>query len=227
MSYIQKNQNKKQNNQKNNRRNTIIKPLSERSDNITHKVRNNLRSFKQQKQHQRIPYVVKYANFKETRLLDQNGVYHKNVYISDAKNMAREVELDLVCFSEDNSNGNMPLCKIIDFGKWQYEEHKKQKKIKNDNKKISKEIRFNSPLISDNDVNHKINTAKDFLLHGYEVTLSIKKNKKNSLYWKEAEPKMNTFANMCNEGGTHTISKKTAPYYISIKITPKKGDKNE
>lgn len=80
--------------------------------------------------------------------------------------MAEEQGLDLV---EIYAKGNPPVCKIIDYGKFLYEQKKKQKQQKQKSSKtVIKEIRF-GPNTDDHDFDFKLNHAKKFLKEGAKV----------------------------------------------------------
>ncbi len=80
--------------------------------------------------------------------------------------MAEEQELDLV---EISPNANPPVCRIIDYKKFLYDQKKKQKEMKSKQiKVVVKEIRF-GPNTDDHDFNFKLNHAKKFLTEGSKV----------------------------------------------------------
>ena len=80
--------------------------------------------------------------------------------------MAREAELDLV---EISPNAKPPVCRIMDYKKFLYEQKKKQKELKSKQTKVQiKEIRF-GPNTDDHDFNFKLNHAKKFLSEGSKV----------------------------------------------------------
>jgi translation initiation factor IF-3 len=84
----------------------------------------------------------------------------------DALKLADEHGLDLV---EIYSKGDPPVCKLVDFGKFVYEQRKKQKELKQKSAKVDvKEIRF-TPNTDDHDFNFKVNHAKNFLKDGNKV----------------------------------------------------------
>jgi len=97
--------------------------------------------------------------------MDSSGVYHDSIRTRAAIEMAQESNLDLVCFNTATER-DLPFCKILNFGKWKYNQDKKKKQNK-DSKK-TKEIRI-SVDISDNDLGHKIKQAKEFLAGGDDV----------------------------------------------------------
>lgn len=80
--------------------------------------------------------------------------------------MAEELGLDLV---EISPNADPPVCKVIDYSKFKYEQKKKQKEIKaKAQKTVIKEIRF-GPNTDDHDFNFKLNHAIKFLKEGSKV----------------------------------------------------------
>lgn len=118
------------------------------------------------------PFIINYADFKETNLIDENGQFHSLIYILVAKNKAKEANLDLVCFSKPN--GKTPaLCKIIDYGKWKYQQEKLEKKEKLNSKKETKEIRF-TPVIGEHDIEHKTKQIIEFLQDGDDVLITMR-----------------------------------------------------
>ncbi len=90
------------------------------------------------------------------------GVYN----IEDAIRIADEQELDLV---EISPKADPPVCKIVDYQKFLYQQKKKQKEIKNKTTKVSvKEIRF-GPNTEEHDYNFKLKHAENFLKDGAKV----------------------------------------------------------
>lgn len=90
------------------------------------------------------------------------GIYS----IHQALEMAENQGLDLV---EISPNANPPVCKIIDYSKFKYEQKKKQKEIKAKTQKtVIKEIRF-GPNTDDHDFNFKLKHAMNFLKDGAKV----------------------------------------------------------
>lgn len=86
--------------------------------------------------------------------------------IEQALKMAREQNLDLV---EISPKADPPVCKIIDYSKFKYEQKKKQKEIKaKAQKTVIKEIRF-GPNTEEHDFNFKLNHAQKFLQEGAKV----------------------------------------------------------
>lgn len=87
-----------------------------------------------------------------------------------AKNVAYEAELDLV---EVSPNTNPPVCRVMDYGKYQYQQKRKQKQSAKKQHTITlKEIRFR-PEIDDHDRDIKVNHAKKFLQKGHRVQFTV------------------------------------------------------
>lgn len=92
----------------------------------------------------------------------EQGVYDTR----DAINIARQQELDLV---EISPNADPPVCKVIDYSKFKYEQKKKQKELKSKaHKVVLKEIRF-GPNTDDHDFDFKLKHAINFLKEGAKV----------------------------------------------------------
>lgn len=103
---------------------------------------------------------------REVRLVGDN-IENPDVYpIAAALRIADELELDLV---EISPNAEPPVCRIIDYQKFLYQQKKKQKEIKaNAQKIVIKEIRF-GPNTDEHDYNFKLKHAENFLKEGSKV----------------------------------------------------------
>jgi translation initiation factor IF-3 len=87
----------------------------------------------------------------------------------EARRRAREAGLDLV---EISPTARPPVCRIMDFGKFKYEQSLKEKQGKQKGSQL-KELRL-SPRIADNDIEIKCNAARKFLAEGHKVQLKLK-----------------------------------------------------
>ena len=91
--------------------------------------------------------------------------------ITEAMKLAREAELDLVKIAP---TAKPPVCKIIDYGKYRYEQARKEKEAKKKQKTIEiKEVRL-SPNIDENDLNTKVNAARKFIEKGNKVKVTLR-----------------------------------------------------
>lgn len=161
------------------------------------------------------PYVVNRVTFKYTRLIDVDGQYHKSASVWDAKKKADDFGLQLVCFNQQ-TNTDLPLCKIIDFGKWRYENEKHNKKVQLEQRRGVKEVRF-SAQISDNDIAHKVKHAKEFLEEGNSLVLFMKVHGRDLSHMDLAEAKMTAIINDIASVGK-VISRKTEGGQIVAKM---------
>ena len=90
---------------------------------------------------------------------------------AEALRMARDAGLDLV---EVAPNARPPVCKILDFGKWKYQQQKKEQKSHGHSKGGQlKEIKFRTVRIGDHDLEIKTNHAKGFLEEGNKVQFTL------------------------------------------------------
>jgi translation initiation factor IF-3 len=107
----------------------------------------------------------------EVRLIDHEGQQVGVVPIAQAQQMAREKELDLV---EISASANPPVCKIMDYGKFIFQQKKKAGEAKKKQKVIVvKEVQFR-PRIDEHDFDFKKNNIIRFLQHGDKVKASIR-----------------------------------------------------
>ena len=108
---------------------------------------------------------------KEVRLIGVDGEQLGIVSSKEAQRLAEEAGLDLVKIAP---TATPPVCKIIDYGKYRYEQARKEKEAKKKQKTIElKEIRL-SPNIDTNDLNTKINSAKKFIEKGNKVKVTLR-----------------------------------------------------
>ena len=162
-----------------------------------------------------LPYTIRFISFPATRLVDDKGQYHQSIRTDIALKMAREAGLDLVCFNGPEI-GAAALCKIIDFGKWKYEEEKKKKKNEKGHKKENKEMRF-SPNICDNDIVHKTRQINEFIEAGDDVLLVMKLKGRERLHMAEAEQKFDNIIAHCTAG--KVLNRKTTGNIIFVRMS--------
>jgi len=108
---------------------------------------------------------------KEVRLIDVDGAQLGIVPGKDAQRMADEKRLDLVKISP---TAKPPVCKIMDYSKFRFEQSKKEKEARKKQRTISvKEVRL-SPNIDTHDVEVKVRRAISFLKDGDKVKVTIR-----------------------------------------------------
>ncbi len=114
--------------------------------------------------------VNQYIRAKEVRVIDENGQQIGIMSIQEALKKAQQVGLDLV---EIAPQANPPVCKIIDFSKFKYQQQKKEKEIKKSQKMSQMKEIYLKPSISEHDLLIKINHVKEFLQHFHPVKIVI------------------------------------------------------
>ena len=108
---------------------------------------------------------------KEVRLIGEEGEQLGIMSSKEALKLAEEAGLDLVKIAP---TAKPPVCKIVDYGKYKYEQIRKEKEAKKKQKVIDvKEIRL-SPNIDTNDLNTKVNAARKFLSKGDKVKITLR-----------------------------------------------------
>ena len=108
---------------------------------------------------------------REVRLIDDKGDQKGIVPTIEALKMAKEQELDLV---EVAPQANPPVCKILDYGKYRFEQEKKLRDSKKNQKQLKlKEIRM-QPKIGAGDLDFKSKHVQEFLNEGNKVKVTIR-----------------------------------------------------
>jgi translation initiation factor IF-3 len=146
------------------------------------------------------------------------GVYS----IQEALKMAEEAKLDLV---EIASTADPPVCRIIDYKKFVYEQKRKQKEIKaNAAKVVVKEIRF-GPQTDDHDFQFKLRNAMKFLEDGAKVKAYVFFRGRSILFSDQGELLLLRFANELEEYGKVEALPKLEGKRMIMMIGPKKKGK--
>lgn len=108
---------------------------------------------------------------KEVRVIGEDGEQLGIMPTKEAQKLADDAGLDLVKIAP---TAKPPVCKIVDYGKYRYEQARREKEAKKKQKTIEiKEIRL-SPNIDTNDLNTKMNAARKFLSKGDKVKVTLR-----------------------------------------------------
>ena len=133
---------------------------------------------------------------KEVRLISNDGAQLGIVSSVDALNAAAEAGMDLVKISP---SANPPVCKIMDYGKYRFEQAKREKEARKNQHIIEiKEIRM-SPGIGDNDFNVKLKNGVKFLHGGDRVKVSVRFRGREMAHTDLGRVLLNRFAAECAE----------------------------
>ncbi|PYZ93715.1 translation initiation factor IF-3 [Salipaludibacillus keqinensis] len=116
-------------------------------------------------------FVNENIRAREVRLIGANGDQIGVKSKQEALDMARTADLDLVMVAP---NAKPPVCRIMDYGKYRFEQQKKEKEARKKQKVINlKEVRL-SPNIEEHDFNTKLRNARKFLTKGDKVKAAIR-----------------------------------------------------
>src|SRR5574344_684587 len=108
---------------------------------------------------------------REIRLIDDEGEQKGIVPTVEALRMARDLDLDLV---EVSPNANPPVCKILDFGKYKFEQEKKLRDSKKNQKVLKIKENKMQPKIGSGDLDTKAKHVQEFLNEGAKVKVTIR-----------------------------------------------------
>ena len=157
----------------------------------------------------------------QVRLVGENveqGVYP----LSEALAIAEEQELDLV---EISPNANPPVCKVIDYNKFIYEQKKKLKEIKaNAKQTVIKEIRF-GPNTNEHDFQFKLKHAISFLENGEKVRAYVHFKGRAIVYKEQGEILLLKFAQALEEVGKVEQLPKLEGKRMFLTVAPKSSGK--
>lgn len=137
--------------------------------------------------------------FETIMLIGVDGIKYENLSVQEALEIANNAELDLVLVSP---NANPPVCKLMDYGKYKFEQTKKLKEQKKNQKQINvKEIQL-SLGIDTHDFETKVRNARKFLSSGDKVNVVMRlRGRENSMEGRAIE-KMQQFFDSCSDLGS-------------------------
>ena len=155
---------------------------------------------------------------KEVRLIGDQGEQLGIMSVDEALRIATERELDLVKIAPGS---NPPVCKIMDYGKFRFEQAKKEKEAKKNQRVIEiKEIRM-SPGIDTNDFNTKLKNAQKFLNDGDRVKVSVRFRGREMAHTEIGAVLLKDFANQCVEIANMDKAPKLEGRNMSMFLSPK------
>jgi translation initiation factor IF-3 len=155
---------------------------------------------------------------KEIRLIDENGNQLGILSAREAQKLADERRLDLVKISPA---AKPPVCKIMDYSKYKFDQAKKEKEARKKQKVISvKELRL-SPNIDTHDVEVKVKKAIEFLKDGNKVKISIRFRGRELGRTDIAVDIMNGFAEQVSEYGVIEKEPKMEARTMAMFLSPK------
>ena len=155
---------------------------------------------------------------REVRLVGDDG--SMVVPTREALDMARDQGVDLV---EISPNANPPVCRLIDYSKFLYQQKKRQKEMKAKQVKVEvKEIRF-GPQTDEHDYQFKLKHAKEFLEEGNKVRAYVFFRGRSILFKEQGEVLLLRFANDLEESGKVEHMPSLAGKKMFLYLAPKKA----
>ena len=156
---------------------------------------------------------------KEVRVIGENGEQLGIMSAKEALKLAEEAELDLVKIAP---TAKPPVCKIIDYGKYRYEQARKEKEAKKKQKTVDvKEVRL-SPNIDTNDLNTKVNSAKKFIQKGDKVKVTLRFRGREMAHMQTSKHILDDFADMMKDVAVVEKPAKLEGRSISMVLTEKR-----
>ena len=156
---------------------------------------------------------------KEVRVIGEDGEQLGIMSAKEALKLAQEADLDLVKIAP---TAKPPVCKIIDYGKYRYEQARKEKEAKKKQKTVDvKEVRL-SPNIDTNDLNTKVNSAKKFIQKGDKVKVTLRFRGRELAHMQTSKHILDDFADMMKDVAVVEKPAKLEGRSISMVLTEKR-----
>lgn len=151
------------------------------------------------------------------RVIDEEGNQLGVLNVKDAVLKAEEAGLDLV---EVAPNANPPVCKIIDFGKFRYDQTKREKESKKSQVQIKvKEVKL-KPNIDEHDLMTKVRHAKEFLQKGNKVKLTLMYRGREMAHQEYGTKIVEKFCDEIKEEGIPESQAKQMGRFLTVIIAP-------
>ena len=156
---------------------------------------------------------------KEVRLIGEDGEQLGIVSVKEALRLAEEAGLDLVKIAP---TAKPPVCKIVDYGKFKYEQLRKEKEAKKKQKVVEiKEIRL-SPNIDTNDLNTKMNAARKFITKGDRVKVTLRVRGREMAHMSSSKHILDDFAENLSDVAVVEKARKVEGRSIKMFLTVKR-----
>ena len=155
---------------------------------------------------------------KEIRVIGEDGAQLGIMSAAQANQLAEERGMDLVKISP---NAVPPVCKIMDYSKFCFDQKKREKEAKKNQRVVEvKEIRM-SPSIDTNDFNTKVKSAQKFLTDGNRVKVSVRLRGREMAHTNLGEKLLMDFAEACAEMASLEKNPKLEGRFMAMFLTPK------
>lgn len=159
---------------------------------------------------------------REVRLIDQNGQQLGIKSRNEALEIAYRANLDLVLVAP---NAKPPVARIMDYGKFKFEQQKKEKEARKNQRTVNvKEVRL-SPTIDEHDFNTKLRNAIKFLEKGDKVKASVRFKGRAITHKEIGQRVLDRFAQSCSEVATIESQPKMDGRSMFMMLAPKNEKK--
>ena len=157
---------------------------------------------------------------KEVRLLGEEGEQLGIMSAKEAQKLAEEAGLDLVKIAP---TAKPPVCRIVDYGKFRYEQARREKEAKKKQRTIEvKEIRM-SPNIDTNDLNTKVSAARKFLQKGDRVKVTLRFRGRELAHMSSSKYILDDFAEALSDVAQVEKAPKVEGRSMTMFLTEKRG----
>ena len=154
----------------------------------------------------------------EVRLIGDDGEQLGIMSAEEALRIAEDKELDLVMIA---AGGKPPVCKIMDYGKYRFEQSKREKEAKKKQRVIEiKEIRM-SPSIGENDFGTKLRAGQKFLAEGNRLKVTVRFRGREMAHTNIGEKLLKDFAEKCSDVASMDKNPKLEGRNMSMFLSPK------
>ena len=156
---------------------------------------------------------------REVRVVSESGEQLGIMSAREAMKLAQEAELDLVKIAP---TAKPPVCKIIDYGKYRYEQARKEKEAKKKQRTVEvKEVRL-SPNIDTNDLNTKMNNARKFISKGNKVKVTLRFRGREMAHMQQSKHILDDFAEKMKDVAVIEKPAKLEGRSLSMVLTEKR-----
>lgn len=159
------------------------------------------------------------VRFKEVLVIDQNGDQLGVKSSREALNIAYDANLDLVCVAP---NAKPPVCRIMDFGKYRFEQQKKAREMKKNSKVVTLKETQLSVTIDTHDKNVKLKRTLKWLEEGNKVKVAIRFRGRQLAHMDLGKKVIDDFVAECAEVGQIEKPAKLEGRTLTAIIAPKK-----
>lgn len=157
---------------------------------------------------------------REVRCVGDDGTVYGIISRDEALKIAQKMGLDLVLIAPD---AKPPVCKIMDYGKFRYQQEKKQKEAKKKQKVIEiKEIKL-SVKIAQNDINYKVKHALEFLEEGKHVKFRVFLKGREMSQPEAGVAMLEKVWELVKDHGNRDKEPLLEGRYVNMLVTPKKA----